>query len=117
MHLRLGPPVEAFHVSGGEPHGGSRSELRNRRPLCTVQLSDIKPLLLPNLDGLDEGPLGPCGIGQLAYHGPAAVCVLPVDHLRLRMKDFQPWAEVWGHAEKSLTHDDKRRDVEERNRG
>ena len=42
-------------------------------------LGDVEPLLMPDLDDLDEGPFGPCGIGQLAYHGPAAVRVMSVD--------------------------------------
>ena len=32
----------------------------------------------------------------------------PLDHLRLHIESLEPQAEVWGNAEESLTHDDKR---------
>jgi len=117
LPLHLGPLVMALCGPGDEPHGGSGSEFRNYRPFSAARLSHIKPLLLPDLDGLDKGPLRPRGVGQLADHSSAAVRVLPIDHLRLHIEDLEPQAKMWVDAEESLTHDDECRDVEERVRG
>ena len=78
-----------------------------------MRLGDIKPLLLPLLDGIIEGTCWPCNLGHLAHHGASAFGMLTAHYLGIHIKNLQPYAEVWRDAEKGLAHDDECRDVEE----
>ena len=76
-------------------------------PLGTSGSCDVKPLPLPQTGHLWEGTLWPWGISAFAYCGTSALCVTPLDHLRLHIESLEPHAEVWGNAEEGLTHDDE----------
>ena len=79
-----------------------------------MQFGDIEPLLLPLLDGVVEGTFRPNGLGNIAYHGTAALGVFSTHHHGLHIANLQPQVEVRQNPEKGLAHDDERRDIEKR---
>ena len=99
---------------GREPQWRSGSELKSCSPLFAAWFGDIKPLLLPLLDGVVEGTRRPNDLGHLAHHGTAALGVFATYHLGLHIENLQPQAEVGRNPEKGLAHDDERRDIEKR---
>ena len=52
-------------------------------------------------------------MGHPAHHGASALRLTALHNLRLDTEGLEPQAEVGLDAEEGLTHDDKRRDVED----
>ena len=114
QHLIDRPPVRTLVGPGCEPQRGSGSKGWSGCPLGAAGFCDIEPFSLPYPDGVHKDSLWPIDFGELAHHGTTTLRVLPVDHLRLHIKNLEPKAEMWRDAEEGLTHDDERRDVKER---
>ena len=88
-----------------------------RCPFRVLRLGDIEPPRLPPLYGLHKGALEPSDVGHLAHHGASALRLAALHNLRLDVEGLEPQAEVGLDAEEGLTHDDKRRDIEDEIRG
>ena len=110
-------PQQALLLPGSEPHGDARSEFGDRCPFRVTRLGDVEPPRLPPFDGFHEGALEPSDVGHLAHHGASALRLAALHNLRLDIEGLEPQAEVGLDAEEGLTHDDNRRDVEDKIRG
>ena len=82
-----------------------------------TRLGDVEPPRLPPLDGFHESAFQPRNVGHPAHHGASALRLAALHNLRLDTEGLEPQAEVGLDAEEGLTHDDKRRDVEDEIRG
>ena len=76
-------------------------------------LSDVKPLLLPDLDSLHEDALGPGDVLDLTNHGSATFAKIGATTFQLDAETIQPQVEVWLHAEEGLTYGDEGDDMED----
>ena len=114
--LRI-PPDPATLFSRGEPCGDARSEFGGRCPFRVTRLGDVEPPRLLPLNGFHESSLKPSNVGHPAHHGASALRLAALHNLRLDIEGLEPQAEVGLDAEEGLTHDDKRRDVEDEIRG
>ena len=82
--------VQVVLLPGGEPHGGSGSELGGRCPVGAARLGDVEQPRLPSFYGLCKGAVEPCDVRHFARHGPSALRLLAAYNLWLHAEGLQP---------------------------
>lgn len=84
------PLVRALGGPSGQSGRESRPECGGRSPCGLPRLGDVKPLLLPHLDGVDKVSVWPQDPCQFTNHGPSTVHMLTANHLGLDVEHLQP---------------------------
>ena len=84
------PPVKPFVDPRRQPLWRARAKGRWRHLPGAPGSGDIEPLLLPQTKLLLKKALGPWSVSPLAYNRPSALCLTPLNHLRLDVEGFEP---------------------------